>query len=210
MAIFGSGFMQPRGPGTIPKDFEPFGLPQMPTVDAGQIEMPQPKRKGGMFGAGKGNFGEIISAALNGYLAARGNPVGMAGLQMLHQRRRDDRELQLHQKQREEQFEDFVRREAWQLANKPQNEDEFTAMMRRAGVDPNSAEGQAAYQTAFQNKINPFVSVVQQNPDGSETRNWMRPPMMGFGQPAIGSVVEDPRKAGGPMPSASGGFPGPY
>lgn len=84
-----------------------------PAPDMGpQIAMPQAApKKTGMFGAGKGNIGEILSAALSGYLASRGNPVGMAGLQMLHQRRQQALEEAQYQRRRGEGLEDYAQKQ---------------------------------------------------------------------------------------------------
>lgn len=99
------GLMAPRGPGTIPSDRFPFDMPDMM------------KPKAGMFGAGKGNIGEAISAAILGALASRNNPGAAVGLQMLHQRRNLAQQQELAAQERENNFQDFVRREAYKAAN---------------------------------------------------------------------------------------------
>lgn len=70
-------------------------------------------KKAGMFGAGKGSWVDAVQAALAGYLASRGNPVGMAGLQMLQQKRQHAAEQEQYGQRREDEFQDFVRKEAF-------------------------------------------------------------------------------------------------
>lgn len=186
----------------MPMNTGQFGLPQ--------LDVPQPAapKKGGMFGAGKADIGQAIQAALYGALAARGNPAGMMGLQMLQQKRQQALEGQRYQQRREDSFQDAIRLAAWKQAN--QGPDDLTIMMQQVGIDPNSEQGQAFRLQALQNKINPFVAITQQNPDGSESRQFIRPPMMGQGMPPIGTEVDDPRKQGGPTLGGSGGFPRSY
>ena len=64
-------------------------------LDASPLFAPMPtpkKKKTGMFG---GNIGEVLSAAINGYLAAGGNQAGMMGLQQLHARRAQQQQAEL-------------------------------------------------------------------------------------------------------------------
>src|SRR5688572_30086852 len=105
--------MQIGGP--LQFDQGPLGAPlQMPGPQA-------PKKKTGMFGSGLG-LGEAIVAALNGYLASKGNPVGMAGMQMLNQRHRDKAEQAQYGQRREDSFQDYIRKEAWDIANNPKTQ----------------------------------------------------------------------------------------
>lgn len=55
--------------------------------DSGPVQMRMPKG-GGMFGSGKGAMiGQAIAAGINGYLAARGNPVAQMNLQQMYRLR---------------------------------------------------------------------------------------------------------------------------
>jgi hypothetical protein len=73
----------------------------------------------GMFGAGKGSWVDAVQAAIGGFLAARGNPAGGALLGMANQRRQTGMAEQQHQQRRGEDFEDYVKKQAWDLQNKP-------------------------------------------------------------------------------------------
>lgn len=92
----------------------------MPAIAGGLVDprrhLPQPlpgdqPKKAGMFGAGKGNIGEIIGALLSGFSAAQGNPAGMAGLQMLAQRRQQALEEAQYQRRRGEGLEDYAQKQ---------------------------------------------------------------------------------------------------
>lgn len=94
--------------------FNVGGISEQPMPQMGpQIQMPQaaPKKKGGMFGSGGGSWVDALQAALGGYLAARGNPVGMAGLQMLQQKRQQALEEQQYQRRRGEGLEDYAKKQ---------------------------------------------------------------------------------------------------
>jgi hypothetical protein len=69
-----------------------------------QFDLP-PSSGGGMFGNGKFGVGQAIVAALNGYLAGRGNPVGLANMQMMQQ-------MGLRKQQRQQEVEDYNRKRA--------------------------------------------------------------------------------------------------
>jgi hypothetical protein len=177
-----------------------------PAPDMGpQIAMPQAApKKGGMFGAGKGNIGEIISAALSGYLAAGGNPAGQMGLQMLHQRRQQAAEQAQYGQRREDEFQDWVRKQAYQQANpNPVNNDTVADYnFWKQTLPPEQ------FNTWLENKINPpqlmnipGVGVVSVPRQGGQQG----------GAPAAPGVTFTPMEdEGGPMPSASGGFPRPF
>lgn len=100
-----------------------------PAPDMGpQIQMPQaaPKKKAGMFGSGGVSID--LSRALAGYLAGIGNPAGMQALQAMNAERQQRRQQAAEQAQygqrREDEFQDWVRRQAYQAANpSPVNND---------------------------------------------------------------------------------------
>lgn len=205
-----------------------FGaLPAMSAAAPGAMDqmaqmMPRPK-KTGMFGAGKGNIGEIIAAALSGALAARGNPAGQMGLQMLHQRRQQAAEQEQYGQRREDEFQDWVRKQAYQAANpNPVNNDtanDYRFISERLGED--------AAKEWLRNQGDPLVTV---NLPGSRVYSGPRSQLgRALGAPAQGPQpghVEDGFRFkggnpadpnawepmnGGPTPQASGGFqPGRY
>lgn len=187
-----------------------FGSDPLDPAFTTPINMPKPKPQGGMFGGGEGKFGigQALIAALNGYLAGTGNPVGMQNMQMMQhmaeERRRHQQDLEDYARKRTDDRSDFTFEQDYKAAH--QAPDDFTQMMRAAGVDPDSEQGKALYLQAVQNKANPFTKMTVQNPDGSETMQFMRPPA----PPRIFQTLPPgavPINEGGPTPQASGGFP---
>lgn len=180
----------------MPMNTGQFGLPQ--------LDVPQPAapKKGGMFGAGKADIGQAIQAALYGALAARGNPAGVMGLQMLQQKRQQAMEAQQHQQRREDDFQDWVRKQAYQAANpSPVNNDTVADYNFWQGVLPPDQ-----FQQYVANKVNPpqymnipGVGLVQVPRMGGQ---------QGAPQAPVGKLT--PIDEGGPMPQASGGFPRSY
>lgn len=179
----------------------PDASPNMSVLNTASM----PVKRSGMFGGGN-NIGMAISAALNGYLAAGGNPAGLAGLQQLHQMRLLQQKQALddaqYQRDRQDKRSDFMFEQDYRNQNKP--DDQFTQMMRAAGIDPASPDGQKLYRQ----RVDTLAS----------------PPYF-FTDPTTGQVMSIPRNQqpeimqelppgakpiGGPTPSASGGFPGSY
>jgi hypothetical protein len=182
----------------------PFALPQDGFgIGTTQFGLPAPKKKGGMFA--NADWGQAIQAALNGYLAAGGNPAGQMNLrQMFEERQRKQQQAmqeQQYQRERGDKRDDFVFEQDYK-AQHP--EDDLAQMMRSAGIDPASPAGQQMYQQAVQNKVNPFTQMRVQNPDGSETLQFMRPPTVPTAP--VGKLT--PFVEGGPTQPASGGFLG--
>jgi hypothetical protein len=154
-------------------------------------------KKAGMFGAGKPDWGQALIAGLNGYLAARGNPVGMAGLQQMMQQRQQAAEQAQYGQRREDEFQDWVRKQAYQSANpSPVNNDTVADYnFWKQTLPPEQ------FNQWLENKINPpqlmnipGVGVVSV-------------PRQGGGQAPAAPVGKlTPIEEGGPMPQASGGF----
>jgi hypothetical protein len=186
--------------------YEGFGSP---------ISVPQAPKKGGMFGAGKGNIGEAIAAALAGFTAARGNPAGAFALQMLNQRRQARDEQAQYGQHREDEFQDWVRKQAYQAEHpNPINNDtvaDYDFISQRLG-------GDAANEYLRNKTIAPPMMVP-----GPNGQMFMVPRAMPQqqGGPQAGHVEDgfqfmggDPsdqrnwKPAGDPTPQASGGFPG--
>lgn len=182
--------------------FGGFQLPQMDTsVGAPIVAQPapaQPKKKGGMFGSGLG-FGEAIVHALNGYLAARGNPAGMANMQMMNQRRQQAMEQEQHGQRREDEFQDYIRKEAWKQANPgaPNNDTVADYNFRVQTLGKDSADEWLRNPPQFMNV--PGVGLVQVPRMGGAQ---MTPPSA-----PVGRLT--PIDEGGPVPGGPGGFPRP-
>lgn len=181
-----------------------FGaMPAMGAAMPGAMEQMagmMPKRAG-MFGAGKGNIGDIIQSVIGGYMAGRGLPGGGALMGMANHRREAAAGQEQAQQDRESQFQDFVRREAYKAANPgPVNNDtvaDYNFITQQLGPD----EG----KNYLRNRANPprlqFIQGI----------GLVDVSQMGGGQagPPAG-VTFTPIDEGGPTPQASGGFPRPY
>lgn len=117
---------------------------QLPDYGAGldaalQKNAAMPKPKTGMFGGGKFGLGEAIVAALNGYLAGTGNPVGMANMQMIAEKRRQQQEAaqseDQYQRQRGDSMQDWIAKQQWELANPgPTQGSEFERALEASGI----------------------------------------------------------------------------
>ena len=188
----------------------PFGMPQpdfgnpsiMPDSSPNfsvlnTASMPV-KKRGGMFG------GVTIdpAAGIAGFLAGLGNPAGLQTLQAIHQRRMLEQRQALedaqYQRDRQDKRSDFMFEQDYRAQNKP--DDQFTQMMRAAGIDPASPDGQKLYRQ----RVDTLAS----------------PPYF-FTDPTTGQVMSIPRNqpqpltdedidrlSGGAGGNASGGFPG--
>lgn len=183
-------------------------LPMDPSMLPPSMQMPgMPKPKGGMFGGKGAAIGEAIAAAISGYLAAGGNPAGLAGLQMLHQRRSDAARAQhdedQYTRQRSDRMSDWMAQQQYSAAH-PES---------RA---PHYFESNSGDQYTI-------------GPDGKPQEVFHDPMRYKFVPNGMGGVVPvdigalmggqapqrpvgklTPIDEGGPMPSASGGFPRPY
>lgn len=158
-------------------------------------------KRGGMFGGKSGGIGEMIAAAINGYLAAGGNPAGQYGLQMLNQRRmmaqRQQQEDQQYQQQREDKFNDWRQQYDYQLSHeKPVNNDtenDYNYILKTLGKD--------AADQFLRTKTNPIVMT----PMGPMPYSAVNPSAP---QAPVGKLT--PINEGGPGQAAPGGFPGGY
>jgi hypothetical protein len=146
-----------------------------PIFSAG-FNMPAPK---GMFGGGGDKWKQALLAAAAGFMSRRspqvaGNLIG--GLMDAEQlKQRQALAEQQYQRERTDKRDDFIFEQDYRAQH--QEPDEFTQLMQRAQIDPASEQGQALYLQFLQNKANPFTQMRVQNPDGSESLQFMRPPM---------------------------------
>jgi hypothetical protein len=167
---------------------------------AGQMAalMPQPK-KAGMFGSGGPQWVEAVQAALAGALAARGNPAGQMGLQMLQQKRQQAMQEEQYPQRRGDEFEDWVKKQAYQSANpSPVNNDTVADYNFWKQTLPPER-----FNQWLENKINPpqlmnipGVGVVSVPRQGGPQAP----------QAPVGKLT--PIAEGGPAPQGPGGFPG--
>ena len=186
-----------------------FGMPQLdPSLQqqmGPQIQMPAPRKKGGLFGAGKGNIGEAISAAIGGWLMGGGNPAGANILAMLQQRQQQKREEAQYQRRREDGLTDY--------AKKQQIEAQYAKPSQPHYFEDNSGNQWAIGADGVPRMVHkddlPFKLVP--NGMGGVVPVDLRTLMAGQGgQAAPQGVTFTPIDEGGPTPSASGGFPRPY
>jgi hypothetical protein len=155
----------------------------------------------GMFGAGKPkmDWAGLGQALIGGYMAGRGLPGGNAILGMANQRRQQEAEQAQYGKRREDEFQDWVRKQAYQQANpNPVNNDTVADYnFWKQTLPPEQ------FNTWLENKINPpqlmnipgvgVVSVPRQG--GGQS-----------GAPAAPGVTFTPIDEGGPAPQGPGGF----
>jgi hypothetical protein len=187
--------------GILPGDLPP---PQM----GPDIQLPQHpahKKKGGMFGSGVG-AGEIIQALLSGALAARGNPAGQMGLQMLQQKRQQALEEAQYQRRRGEGLEDYAQKQKieqqYGRAAQPHYFEDNSGNQWAIGPDgqPRMVHKDELPFKLVPNGLGGVVPVdlrtlMQQRPQQEEILDALPPGAKPIGGPSLGG---------------SGGFPGPF
>jgi hypothetical protein len=168
----------------------------------------QPKPRAGMFGAGssKPDWAGAIQAALNGFLAARGNPVGMMGLQQMQMARQQALEEAKHQTRRGESFEDWVKQQAWKRANpdaaNPHRWESNDGSLMELGPD---GTPKVVYKDPT-----PRVQFIPNGLGGVIPINMSQfAPSVGGGE-LLDELPPGAKPIGGPTPPASGSFPRPY
>jgi hypothetical protein len=192
MGLFGSGAMKPNGilglmngtPGFNPN----LRLPQdrqqqIDTIAAGDFSGLPAKKKSGF--NEPGGWAEKL-AAIGAMLGGSSVP-----LQMRMQQNEAQQRAQKAEADRQAEWEDFQRKEQWKRDNPmPMNNDTVNDFNWYKGLTPGD---QAIYD-----RMHP---IVIDGPDGRYMvpRAAMGGQMMGGGMPAVGSIVTDPRKAGGPQ-----------
>lgn len=168
------------------------------------MTLPPPRPKGGMFGGdGKFGIGQAIVAALNGYLAGTGNPVGMQNMQMMqamrqrqidHQQTIDD-----YNRKRTDDNADWMTRKKWELDNPAPGDTEYDRALAAQGIVPGTPEYAQHMATIGRIHENPMVMT----PYGPMPYSQVNPAP----QPAPPGVTFTPLPEGGPTPGGSGGFP---
>lgn len=165
------------------------------------FNLPPPRPKGGMFGGdGKFGVGQAIVAALNGYLAGTGNPVGMQNMQMMAVMRQRQLERQQgiddYSRKRTDDNADWQAHEQWKIDNpSPPNNDtvnDFNFINQQIGPE--------AAQQYLQSKTNPIVMTPYGPMPYSQVTGAQAPAK------PVGNLT--PINEGGPSPGGSGGFPG--
>ena len=160
-------------------------------------------KRGGMFG-GKANIGEILSAALNGYLAAGGNPAGQMGLQQLHQKRMMEQqraiEEQEYNRRRQDQRSNFIFEQDYRSAHKPPEYGEFERALIASGVQPGTPQWAEMMSRRRDNMLDPIVNTPIGPVLRSSVTSAIQPP-----KAPVGRLT--PIDEGGAGPSAPRPFP---
>lgn len=175
----------------------PDASPNMSVLNTASM----PVKRSGMFGGGN-NIGMAISAALNGYLAAGGNPAGLAGLQQLHQMRLLQQKQALddaqYQRDRQDSLTDFATKA--QISSQYKEPGEFEQELIDSGVRP----GTPAWVNAMKTKVNNILDPAVMTPQGLMLRSQVTGAMQS--QPLTDADID--RLSGGTSGNAGGGFPG--
>ena len=152
-----------RGP-TDPTRMAGFDPQRMAAISGPPTPMAQPMQaqpaaphKPGFFG--DGGMGRYIAGILGDTLLQQSGGQAMFAPMMAHRQQQADEQAQWGLR-RQEANDDWTRREQWKLANYPKPEDQFTRMMRAAGIDPASAQGRAMYQGKVTNEVDPIVTTM--------------------------------------------------
>lgn len=193
----------------------PYGQPQMPDWLTQPAPLPVPNspvqtpdmsqvKRRGMFG--NADWGSAIAAALNGYLAAGGNPAGQLGLQQLHQKKMLEQEeairAQEYQQHRADGLQDYETQQMLQQKYAaPPQPGEFERALMESGVQPGTPAWTQAMKRRADNMLDPVVMTA----NGPMLRSQVVG-TLSAGQPAPEGVTFTPIDDGGPTPPASGGF----
>ena len=157
-----------------------------------------PVKKGGLFGSGI-KWHQILGALSDGVLAANGQ--GMPYASMITQQRQQDNQLKRLAAQQQAELQQQMALYDYKRANPMPQNDSFTRAMKQAGYVEGTPEWQALAKKRAEMMTNP-VQLVQ---DGFGGVQPYRP--YDDGDVPEGPVGPLTPYNGGPMPSASGGFP---
>jgi hypothetical protein len=167
-------------------------------------QMPQMPKRGGMFGGdGKFGVGQAIVAALNGYLASQGNPVGIANIRMMQEAAQAKRDSAEYDRRRQQALQDQMSMYDYKLAHPEQTAPHY--------FESNSGDQYAIGADGKPQEVfhDPLRYKLVPNGMGGVVPVSIEALMGGppQGAPAIGTVMADPRKQGGAGQAAPRPFP---
>jgi hypothetical protein len=184
-------------PGALGEQF------QVPQIDSPQIQMPQAKPKGGMFGGG-GKFGikEAIAFGLAG-LVARRNPMLLQGLMGgMMQKQNSQREDEQYQQRRNDGMEDWIAQQSWKLANEQPDQTGYAKDLIAAGIQPGTPQFQQLYGQYVQSKAATGGGLGALFKDPATGQNYQLPQ-----QPLPQTLSDADWNAGGPAAPPPASFP---
>ena len=132
----------------------------MPSIGALANNMPSMPQRGGMFGGGKFGVGQAIVAALNGYLASQGNPVGVANMRMMQEAAQARRENAEYDHRRQQALQDQMSMYDYKAAHTQPEYGEFERALIASGVQPGTPQWQEMMARRRDNMLDPIVSTV--------------------------------------------------
>ena len=183
-----------------------MGQQTSPMIDPRMTE--QPKRGGGIFGR-QSALWKVLGTLGDGLT---GNPAyGQMQMQernSLMQQEQERQKMQMQQQQRmdDRSYEEseWTRRQEYERNNpKPAQATEFERILQASSL-PEAQKIQLLNQYA-QNKANPLQGVPYTDAQGNTGIQFIRPGQMQQ-TAAPGEIIADPRKKGGPVLNAPGGF----
>lgn len=172
-----------------------------------QFNMPPPSTGSGMFAGGGDKFGpaQAIALALAGFVSRR-NPALLQSIMEMQQKRMDHQQsIADYNRKRSDDNSDWMTQYNYKLQH-PEKTDPHYFQDNSGNEMAIGADGQpvVVYKDPNPWKLVPngMGGVIPVNMDA------LMHGAANPGMPAPGSVVDDPRKQGGPASQAPGGFPG--
>jgi hypothetical protein len=124
-------------------------------------QMPQMPKRGGMFGGdGKFGVGQAIVAALNGYLASQGNPVGIANMRMMQEAAQAKRDEAQYEQRRQQQLQDQISLYDYKAQHSQPDYGEFERALIASGVQPGTPQWQEMMARRRDNMLDPIVNTA--------------------------------------------------
>ena len=162
-----------------------------------------PATPGGMFGGGGASWQNALLAALAGFMARRNPSVSNNLINGLQQAQALKQQALAAAQQRQQSIQD--KRDEFTFEQDYKNAHDTPDLQQRIDV-LNQVDPALGPQYARNYAANGGGSMIQVVDPATGQKYIMPQPQL----PAIGSVMDDPRKTGGPTPQASAMFPRPY